>query len=129
MIGLAALAEIGTISALHTLLVHQLLKRPTFDMTKLAAFAAKAPQVVKDLEAQADKLAPQLDTLAAKGKDVFARWQAHVNEQTKELADAENAINQLSNAAPPSNQGGTGQSGSTFPATSAPVANAPAKGA
>lgn len=70
-------------------------------MSKLSNFAARAPQILKDLDAQADELSPSLDKLEKTGQDVFTRWKTHIAETSAAIATAQNAINQLSNGAPP----------------------------
>jgi hypothetical protein len=69
-------------------------------MGKLQQIAQRAPQVVKNLEDRADKLGQRLDALEKRGGDTFDRWATHLSEQESAVAEAENAINQLSNGAP-----------------------------
>lgn len=69
-------------------------------MGKLAQIAQRAPQVVKELEARADKLGPRLDALEKRGNATFDKWEGHLGEQEAAISEAENAINQLSNGAP-----------------------------
>lgn len=70
-------------------------------MSKLQNFASRAPKVVADLEARAEKLDPLLTKLESKGHDTFDKWQSHIDQSAKAIADAADAINTLSNGGPP----------------------------
>ena len=67
-------------------------------MSKLQHVASRAPEIVAALEAQAEKLDQRLTSLDKKGQATFGKWNAHLDEADKAVSDAENAINQLSNA-------------------------------
>lgn len=97
---LSTLIDVALLAAVHAALVIRLWPWKV-DMSKLSAFAAKAPQVIKDLEAMADEVTPQLDALASSGGKVMAQWKSHIADTVKDIAVAQDAINQLSNGAPP----------------------------
>jgi hypothetical protein len=71
-------------------------------MSKLQSIADRAPKIVAALEDRAGKLDERLTKLESTGNGVFDRWDGHVSEQEKAVAVAEDAINRLSNAEPPS---------------------------
>ena len=70
-------------------------------MSKLQNIATRAPQIVADLEAQAEVLDSRLTALEAKGRGAFGKWNSHLAEQESAIAVAEDAINKLSNGGPP----------------------------
>ena len=70
-------------------------------MSKLQSVAARAPKIVADLEARAEKLDARLTALEAKGNGAFDKWDGHLSEQESAVAVAEDAINRLSNGGPP----------------------------
>jgi hypothetical protein len=70
-------------------------------MSKLENIAARAPKIVADLEAQADKLDARLTALESKGNGAFGKWNDHLAAQESAIAVAEDAINKLSNGGPP----------------------------
>lgn len=70
-------------------------------MSKLENIAARAPRIVADLEAQADKLDARLTALETKGNGAFGKWNEHLAAQESAISVAEAAINQLSNGGPP----------------------------
>lgn len=70
-------------------------------MSKLQTIATRAPQIVADLEAQAEKLDSRLTALESKGNGAFGKWNDHLTAQESAIAVAEDAINRLSNGAPP----------------------------
>jgi hypothetical protein len=71
------------------------------NMSKLQNIAARAPQIVADLEDAADRLDSRLTALQAKGHTAFGKWNDHLAEQESAIAVAEDAINKLSNGGPP----------------------------
>jgi hypothetical protein len=70
-------------------------------MSKLANFADRAPGIIAALEARADTTDARHTALQVRGTSVFDRWDAHADAQAKAIATAEDAINRLSNGAPP----------------------------
>ena len=70
-------------------------------MSKLQSVAARAPKIVADLEARAEKLDTRLTALESKGHGTFDKWDGHLSEQESAVAVAEDAINRLSNGGPP----------------------------
>lgn len=72
-----------------------------FQMSKLQNFAARAPKILADLEKRADALDPQLTKLETTGHETFDRWKNHIDETGKAIAQAQDAINALSNGGPP----------------------------
>lgn len=70
-------------------------------MSKLQSVAARAPKIVADLEARAEKLDSRLTAIESKGQTTFDKWDGHLNQAEEAVAAAENAINQLSNGGPP----------------------------
>ncbi len=75
-------------------------------MSKLQTIATRAPQIVADLEAQAEKLDSRLTALEQKGNGAFGKWNDHLTEQESAISVAEDAINRLSNGAPPLDDSG-----------------------
>jgi hypothetical protein len=70
-------------------------------MSKLETIALRAPKIVADLEARAEQLDSRLTALESKGNGAFDKWDGHLASQEKAVAIAEDAINRLSNGAPP----------------------------
>lgn len=70
-------------------------------MSKLENIALRAPKIVADLEARAEKLDSRLTALETKGHGAFDKWDGHLSSQEKAVATAEDAINRLSNNGPP----------------------------
>jgi len=71
------------------------------NVSKLENIALRAPKIVADLEARADKLDSRLTALESKGNGTFDKWEGHVDSQEKAVSIAEDAINRLSNSGPP----------------------------
>jgi hypothetical protein len=71
------------------------------NVSKLESIALRAPKIVADLEARAEKLDSRLTVLETKGNGAFDKWDGHLSSQEKAVAIAEDAINRLSNGAPP----------------------------
>jgi hypothetical protein len=71
------------------------------NVSKLENIALRAPKIVADLEARAEQLDSRLTALESKGNGAFDKWDGHLASQEKAVAVAEDAINRLSNGAPP----------------------------
>ena len=71
------------------------------NVSKLETIALRAPKIVADLEARAEKLDSRLTALESKGHGAFDKWDGHLSSQEKAVSIAEDAINRLSNGAPP----------------------------
>ena len=83
-------------------------------MSKLENIALRAPRIVADLEARAEKLDSRLTALESKGHGAFDKWDGHLSSQEKAVSIAEDAINRLSNGAPPLDDSGPGSPGTPF---------------
>lgn len=75
-------------------------RKDSYLMSKLKALPALARATMADLETEAERLSARMAAVKARGKEAFGKWHDHLDAAESVVADAEDAINQLTNGAP-----------------------------